>query len=342
MAGENREIKSCVIRFSSLGDVLLTLPLIGPLAEATGGMVAFITREPYRTLLERHPEVGAVFTIPGRGSDKESGLNNVVDNVNASIETLEYVFDIHDVTLSRHVLRRISAKQKLKYKKDAVKRLLLAATGIDLLPEPALSVPDKYARALTPAEVNAPDYNFRIDVDREQAEHFATDNGLKPGFIAIAPRARYETKSWQKGDFAEVIKALSERGYKIALFDEEPLGEWGDALVKAGAKDVSGITPLDILPEAVSGAAAIICNDSALAHLGPLLGVPVVDIFGPTSPRFGFAAFGERDVTLYADYPCSPCTRHGKRKCWRGDKACMDAIPPEQVVDALLTVVEGA
>lgn len=342
MACENREIKTCVIRFSSLGDVLLTLPLIGPLAEATGGMVAFITREPYRTLLDRHPEVGAVFTIPGRGSDKENGLGDIVDSLNASIGALEYVFDIHDVTLSRFALRRIDAKEKFKYKKNAVERLLFAATGIDLLPEPALSVPDKYARALTPAGVDGPDYNFRIDVDREQADDFAEENGLKPGFIAIAPRARYETKSWQKGNFAEVVKTLSERGYNVALFDEEPLGEWGDALVKAGAKDVSGRTPLDILPEAVSGAAAIICNDSALAHLGPLLGVPVVDIFGPTSPRFGFAPWGKLDITLYADYPCSPCTRHGRRKCWRGDKACMDAIVPKHVVDAVLTVVEGA
>ena len=107
-----------------------------------------------------------------------------------------------------------------------------------------------------------------------------------------------------------------------------------------GAEDISGKTPLRILPEALSNAAAIICNDSALAHIGPLIGIPVLDIFGPTSPRFGFEPLGKSDVTIYADYPCSPCTRHGRRKCWRGDKACLAEISPMQVVEAVDAVTE--
>jgi ADP-heptose:LPS heptosyltransferase len=292
--------------------------------------------------LERHRDIGAVFTIPARGSDEDNNVTGVVDAVNAGTDGLDYVFDIHDVTLSRCVLRRINAKEKVKYNKDAIKRLLLAGTGIDLLPTPTLSVIEKYSRALVPAGVKKPDYGYRIEIDEERAKQFADVNNLEQGYIAIAPRALYETKSWQRENFKTVIEKLSKLGYRTALFNDEPLGEWGKELIEAGAADVSGKTPLEILPEALSGAGAIVCNDSALAHLGPLLGVPVIDIFGPTSPRFGFAPRGDKDVTLFAEFPCSPCTRHGKRNCWRGDNACLAAISPGQVVEEVEKVIEGA
>ncbi|MCP4229999.1 MAG: glycosyltransferase family 9 protein [bacterium] len=339
MAGENNEIKSCLIRFSSLGDVLLTLPLIGPLAEATGGEIAFITRESYNTIVERHPDIGAVYTIPARGDESDDELGGLVDAINAELDTLNFAADIHGVTLSRRVLKRISAKETITYQKDGAKRLLLAVTGIDLLPKPTVSVVEKYAQALGPAGVSGSDSDYRMSVDGDVAAEFRKTHNIEPDFIAIAPRARYETKSWQREGFTKVIEILGERGVQVVLFDEKSLDDWVTPVAKGDIIDISGKTPLRIFPEALSGAAAVICNDSAIAHLAPLLGIPVVGIFGPTSPRFGFAPRGKDGVTLYDGYPCSPCTRHGKRKCWRGDKACMSAITPGQVMEALDDVI---
>jgi len=66
-------------------------------------------------------------------------------------------------------------------------------------------------------------------------------------------------------------------------------------------------------------------------HLASFLKVPVVAIFGPTHPKLGFAPLGPDSVVISVDEKCSPCSLHGKRKCYRRERYCMDKISPEEV-----------
>ena len=75
-------------------------------------------------------------------------------------------------------------------------------------------------------------------------------------------------------------------------------------------------------------------------HIAVALKVPVVAIFGPTHPKLGFSPLGERDIILCADVECSPCSLHGKRKCYQKSKICMEKITPEMVVDGVLEILK--
>ncbi|RKZ33277.1 hypothetical protein DRQ19_03060, partial [bacterium] len=60
--------------------------------------------------------------------------------------------------------------------------------------------------------------------------------------------------------------------------------------------------------------------------------IPVVSIFGPTVPEFGFAPIGEKNIVVQAeDLPCRPCAPHGGMHCPKGHFLCMNSITPEKI-----------
>ncbi|HUV87773.1 MAG TPA: glycosyltransferase family 9 protein [bacterium] len=323
-----------IIRLSSLGDVLLALPALGPVAKATGASLAFVTRQEWAPLAARHPAVDVVATMPSRGEKAEGAVNELIRRLNEEIKP-DIILDWHGVPLARYVASHVSAYEKFRYPKHAVRRWLLAALGIDLLPKPTPRVPELYARAAAKWGVKGPDWSFRLAEDEAAAEKLRRD-GLTPGRVALAPAARHAAKAWPAAHWRELAQALAAEGHGLLLLGDEterPLCEEVAAGID-GAVNLAGRVAVGELPEALRGAALLVGNDSALNHLAPLVDVPCLALFGPTSPRFGFAPWGTRDRTIYLELRCSPCSKHGRRPCWRARRRCMEDIQPAAVAAA--------
>jgi len=324
-----------IIRLSSLGDVLLTFPALGPVAAATGATLAFLTREEWAPLVRRHPSVEAVITLPPRGLRAEHAISELIRHLSDEIKP-EIILDWHGVPLSRYIATHVPAYEKIRYGKYGVRRWLLAASGFDLLPRPTKRVPELYAEAAAKWGVNGPDWSFRLAEDEAVAERLRRDYGLAAGTVALAPGARHEAKAWPAARWAALAQGLASAGRGLLLLGDEgerPLCEEVAAGVE-GAVNLAGRVSVDELPEALRGAALLVSNDSALNHLAPLVDVPCLALFGPTSPRFGFAPWGPRDRAIYLALPCSPCSKHGRRRCWRAKRYCMEDIEPAQVAAA--------
>jgi ADP-heptose:LPS heptosyltransferase len=331
-----------IIRLSSLGDVLLTLPALGPVAEATGASLAFVTRQEWAPLAARHPAVDVVATMPSRGEKAEGAVNELIRRLNEEIKP-DIILDWHAVPLARYVASHVNAHEKFRYPKYGVRRWLLAALGIDLLPKPTLRVPELYARAAAKWGVTGPDWSFRLAEDEAAADKLR-QRGLTPGRVALAPGARHAAKAWPAAHWRELAQALAAEGHGLLLLGDEterPLCEEVAAGID-GAVNLAGRVAVGELPEALRGAALLVGNDSAMNHLAPLVNVPCLALFGPTSPRFGFAPWGARDRTIYVEPRCSPCSKHGRRPCWRARRRCMEDIQPAAVAAAARAMLGAA
>jgi heptosyltransferase-2 len=108
----------------------------------------------------------------------------------------------------------------------------------------------------------------------------------------------------------------------------------GDVPIAAGE--------LSLLPAAalMENCRLVLSNDSAAAHLAAAAGRPVVAIFGPTVPRFGFAPFGGDHLIVQKELDCRPCGVHGGNRCRRKTFACMREISPRQVLQAIDAILE--
>lgn len=313
----------------------MTFPALGPVAAATGASLAFVTRREWAPLAARHPAVDAVVTLPARGERAEAAVNELIRRLKEEIKP-EIVLDWHGVPLARYVAAHVVAYRKYKYAKYAVRRWLLAAVGIDLLPRPTKRVPELYARAAAKWGVDGPDWSFRLEEDEAGAEKLRRDYGLAAGMVALAPGARHAAKTWPAAYWAELARTLAAAGHKLLLLGDERERPLCDEVATGidGAVNLAGRAAVEELPEALRGAALLVSNDSALNHLAPLVDVPCLALFGPTSPRFGFAPWGPRDRTLYLELRCSPCSKHGRRPCWRARRYCMEDLEPSRVAAA--------
>ena len=84
----------------------------------------------------------------------------------------------------------------------------------------------------------------------------------------------------------------------------------------------------------------LVTNDSGPAHVASAVGTPVVAVFGPTVPAFGYTPFGERNrIVERAGLACRPCSSHGPQVCPLGHHRCMKEIGPEAVLAALEAAV---
>lgn len=326
-----------VIRFSALGDVILTLPVLGPLAEATSTRIIFVTREPYEQLIARHPDVSAVYTIPAKGAGGRADVGSVCERVNGDFGgKISVSADLHRVPLSRYALSLIMAGDKTTYRKYGVRRLILTTFGIDLLPRATVRVPELYGKALEPFGINGPDYDFRLAVDATRRDDLLDKLGLKFGYAAVFPGAVYPTKAWHEEKYGDLVRRLAGAGISAAVMGAPEERELcGRVAAGANVPNLASEVTVDDLPEVLSAAAVVIGNDSAPIHFASVLGVPAIAIFGPTSPRFGFVPWVEGCEVLYAGLGCSPCSRHGRSRCWRNRRYCFDGINVNDVLTAV-------
>jgi heptosyltransferase-2 len=156
--------------------------------------------------------------------------------------------------------------------------------------------------------------------------------------VALAPGSAYgPAKQWPRDRFLAAARALREAGRDVVTVGGPGERDLGEALAAGGARDLTGKTSLLEAVAVLSRCAALVSNDSGALHLGRAAGVPVVALFGSSSPDWTGPAPHE-GATLFHDVPCRPCFR---RRCpLKGSEhlACLRGVSVDAVVEAVAGV----
>ena len=336
-----------VIRFSSMGDIVLTSPVTRQLSRiCPGAEIDFLTREEYAPLAGALPGIVQV-----RRFEPEQGLWELV----ACLRRRRYdlVIDLHGSIRSRLVGLAGNARRVVRYDKRRLARMALVAK-----PGRSAAVPhtvDRYLEVIdaldrrtvrdeTPgngapdASVNKiPELIVEDSAAAEVADRLAGE-GIGPDVpvLGVAPGASHGPKRWPPDRFALVADQLaSVHGMSVLLLGSDadrPVAAEVAGAMKEPALDWTGATDLALLPAAVKRCRHLVCNDSGPMHVATAVGTPVTGVFGATHPRLGFAPLGREDTAVSLDLPCSPCSLHGDRPCRFRTHACMEDLPPQRVI----------
>jgi len=156
--------------------------------------------------------------------------------------------------------------------------------------------------------------------------------------VAIAPGSVWGTKKWPAESYAALADSLMNNSdVKVLLLGATADREDGakiTGLCTGEVIDLTGRTSLKELVAAIDRCRLLIGNDSAPGHIATARGIPVVSIFGPTIPAFGYRPYGEKVIVIEKDVPCRPCHHHGPQQCPERHFRCMTEIRPEEVLDA--------
>jgi ADP-heptose:LPS heptosyltransferase len=162
----------------------------------------------------------------------------------------------------------------------------------------------------------------------------------KRPWVGIAPFAGHKGKIYPVEKMEEVVEQLSARD-DVTLFLFGGRGDEGRILNRwetnyKNTVNTVGRYSLDMELALISLLDVLVSMDSANMHLASLAGTAVISVWGATHPCAGFYGYHQReDLAVQVDLPCRPCSIYGNKPCYRGDRACMNEIRPEQITDKI-------
>ncbi len=160
--------------------------------------------------------------------------------------------------------------------------------------------------------------------------------------IVLAPGSVWETKKWPEERFSELAGILLSNDFIPVLIGgaaDEPVCELISS--KSGAVNLCGKTTIPETINLLSKSKLLITNDSAPTHFAWLAGCPVIAIFGPTVPEFGFSPMsGTNAIMQNENLKCRPCAIHGSKECPLGTLECMTSITAGNVFIKMKELLE--
>jgi heptosyltransferase-2 len=329
-----------VVRLSSLGDIVLTQPVLAQI-QREGGCVDLLVSPAYANLAGMLP-----------------GADRVLCSAQALRPAYDLVLDLHATLKARRALQPVHGRSLVRYGKHGLaRRLLVRPKGRPVfwnawsgLRSPQ-SVVQWYGAAAQRVGFQMPASLIPEVTIPETAQAQARQLLKKVGLSAsepialLAPGAKWETKQWPLAYFGQAAQGLHRglglRPVFIGGPDEAALCQEAARLAGSPAVTLAGQTDFPVLAALFQKAGVAVTNDSGPLHLGLAAGSRVVALLGPTVPAFGFAPMDHpRAAVLSLDLACRPCSLHGSRQCPLGHRDCLRKIRPEDVVRAATALME--
>ena len=318
-----------VIQTAFLGDVILTTPLLAALARQHGP-VDLVTTPAAASLVEKHPAVREVLRYDKRGTDRGvRGFFRLVAQLKRRNYRQAYL---------PHRSWRTGALARLA----GIPERIGFADGSTLFYTRMVGRPGgghevERLLALADPGVEPPVSLGLGEEDDLEASRWLAGQGLRGDFIALAPGSIWGTKRWPY--YGELAARLS--APVVVVGGREDV-ELGDAIVAASggrARNAAGALSLRGSAALISRARLLVTNDSAPLHMATASGTPIVAVFGPTVPSFGFGPRGARDRVVEHDHlACRPCSAHGPEVCPLGHHRCMKELGVDLVLEAVQSV----
>lgn len=334
-----------IIRLSSLGDVVLTTPILHLLrAQYPRAQIDFLTRPAYQDLVRAHPGVDRVLLF-----EPEAGFCATLHTLRQT--RYDLVLDLHRTLRSRLFVYGLRARRRMTYGKRTLRRALLVRLGWNTL-RAMTPIPARYAAPLRRLGLTAPLVGPAVYLTPESQDAMrayvqqAWPGQPVPPLIAVAPGARWPTKQWPVARFAQAVQHLAQaqRAAVVVLgsAEEQPLAQALAQQLSVPVLNSAGQLSLMHTAALLQQCRMLLSNDSGLMHLATALSVPVVAVFGPTVQEFGFYPFQARAEVVSAALDCRPCSTKGSLTCPRGHHQCMQHVTVPQVVAAAQRLWEGA
>lgn len=332
--------KILVVRLSSIGDIILTTPLLRTLKSSyPEAKITFLIKKQYSELLNNSPYIDELVQFDS--TQGLAGLKRIRERFRQ--EKFDLYLDIHKNWRS-HYLRMGLRVPVTSYRKWIFRRSMLIWFKINLY-KTIKPVYERYFDSVSHLRIGYDGKGTEIsypEASVQKARKLLAEAGYnfdKP-LVVVCPSATYFNKKWKPEGFIETSRYLvKEKSCFIIIHggkDDVMLCNSIATSVGEGSASLAGMLSLSESAALLKLATLVIANDSGLLHLAQSQKTPVVAIYGPTTRELGYFPLAENSTVIETDLPCRPCTHKGLNYCPRKHFKCMNDIKPEAVINASL------
>ncbi|MCL3780375.1 lipopolysaccharide heptosyltransferase family protein [Prolixibacteraceae bacterium JC049] len=307
--------KFLVIRFSSIGDIVLTTPVVRCLKQQVANAeIHYITKKKHQAILEHNPYIDKLHLLDDKLLDTVEELKN---------EQFDYVIDLHNNIRSAQIKRLLKVKN-YSVDKLNIKKLLLVTFKINKLPN--LHIVDRYMDTVNAFGVLNDGKGLDYFIPPETENNTELISKINNDYVAIVLAGTYYTKRFPQSKLIELCKATDKPIVLLGGNDEKEMGE---NIVKAcgqHVKNYCGELNLNQSALFTKHARLVITNDTGLMHIAAAFHKKILSIWGNTVPEFGMYPYiphSASEIMQVRGLNCRPCSKLGSNQCPKRHFKCM-------------------
>jgi len=320
-------MKFLIIRFSSIGDIVLTTPVVRCLKkQVVTAEVHYLTKKSFSKIFEANPYI-----------DKVHYLEDNLDTVIAALqqEDFDYVIDLHH-NLRTQKVKRALKKQSFSFNKLNVQKWMLTALKINKMP--GIHIVDRYMETVSA---------FGVKNDGAGLDYFVPQQDIVKesdiptshlaGYIGLVIGAAHNTKKYPLHKLEAFCKSMDHPIIVMGGKEDAGIGTQLSGIDPFKIYNACGKFNINESADLVRRAKLVVTNDTGLMHIAAAFKRPVVSLWGNTVPAFGMYPYygdvflsGQQkapfDIIAINNLSCRPCSKIGYNKCPKGHFKCMEQI----------------
>jgi ADP-heptose:LPS heptosyltransferase len=323
------QVKILVIRFSSIGDIILTTPVLRALKTQLEGEVEthFLTKKKYELLLENNPHV-----------DRIHSIERTVQEVLPQLETegFDYIIDLHR-NIRTSIVRRRLKTLSFVFKKYNFQKWLWVNLGINKMPK--VHIVDRYMETLR---------GFGVKDDGLGLEYYIPEGvGIQPdqlplthrsGYIAWVVGAMHEGK---KMSATKIGKYCAKIGYPIVLIggkEDKTIGAEIATIAGPHVYDACGQYSIHESADCLRRSKLVVTGDTGMMHIASAFSKKILSLWGCTVPGFGMYPYRSDASSVILEAhgrDKRPCSKLGNHCKYGMDNKCIDQISEAELIAAI-------
>ena len=324
-------MKILIIRFSSIGDIVLTTPVIRALKKQLNAEVHFLTKIQFAPVVASNPYLDKNYSLHGN-------LNGLIRELRQ--ENYDLIVDLHK-NIRSYRLRLALKVKTLSYRKLSVEKFLLTKFGIDFMPKRHITL--RCLDALKPLGVvddgAGLDYfippNDEVTLDQLPVPH-------RGGFIAIVIGASYYTKKLPLEKLKELCAAINDNVVLIGGKEDFTEGEAVAAIQPEKIYNACGKFNLNASADLIRKSRMVISHDTGMQYIASAVGKKILAIWGGTSPKLDVEPYygSQSNLNRHKNFvvpglSCQPCSNFGTKTCPKKHFNCMRLQDINAIADAV-------
>lgn len=320
------KVKFLIIRFSSIGDIVLTSPVVrGLKQQVENAEIHFVTKEKNACLLHANPHVDKVYLL-------RNSMGALIQQLEE--EHYDYIIDLH------HNIRSNKIKHKLKvqafsFNKLNWQKMLMVGLKINKLPEQ--HIVERYLQTVSVFDVK--EDGRGLDYFIKQADEFSPEHlpvQFRNGYVAFVIAGTYFTKKLPVQKVSEICQRIPFPVILLGGKDEYDEGEKVLSQSKGNVLNYAGKITLNQSASLVRDARVVLTNDTGLMHIAAAFKKKILSFWGNTIPEFGMYPYQADEASMIMQIngmKCRPCSKLGYHKCPKKHFRCMEEIDEKRAVE---------
>jgi ADP-heptose:LPS heptosyltransferase len=314
--------KILFVRFSSIGDIVLTTPVIRCTKLQLGAEIHFLTKENFKGIVASNPHVSKVITIKSKVAEVKELLLK---------ENYDYVIDLHH-NLRTMQVKRLLKKPSFSFPKLNIEKWIIVNAHLNFLPE--VHIVDRYFEPLKNIGVKNDGNGLDFFIPQEDEINIQTlPETHRDSFIAFTTGAKFATKQLPVEKVVSILRRVNRPIVMLGGKEDIDRAEFvkkelGDLIFNACGK-----YNLNQSASLLKQAEMVIAHDTGLMHIASAFKKKIYSVWGNTIPEFGMYPYlpgeGSKIIEVKNLY-CRPCSKIGFAECPLGHFRCMREIDEKE------------